>query len=190
MSYGTFIDRYKVTPQYVKEIPDIVAEDFRKNSNPIFNSHNFYNDFVNFLLDWENSPLNRKFYWGQNVDNYSRMCDGYDFDNDEDWLECVTKVFDFYATEVLINHNNYVDVINGKENLSNTKKQWTYKPDLEEWNGLKKKKRKIDYAENNPYEEYFSYEEEKKYRIAKHKKAQKKNAWKLYALEQQQQVEL
>ena len=190
MSYGTFIDRYKVPPQYVKEIPEVVAEDFRKNSNPIFNSHNFYNDFVNFLLDWENSPLNRKFYWGQNVDNYSRMCDGYDFDNDEDWLECVTKVFDFYATEVLINHNNYVDVINGKENLSKTKKQWTYKPELEKWNGLKEEERKIDYAENNPYEEYFSYEEEKKYKISRHKKIQKKNAWKLYTIEQQQQVEL
>ena len=164
MSYGAFMERYKVPPQYVKEVPEVVAEDFRKNSEPIFNSHNFYNDFVNFLFDWENSPLNRKFYWGDDINNYSRMCDGYDFNNDEEWLECVIKVFDFYVTQVLVNHNEYTDVLAGRENLSHTKKHWTYKAKIENWNGLDRDKRKIDYAENNPCDEYVSLKEKEELR--------------------------
>lgn len=184
MSYGAFIERYKVPPQYVKEIPNIVAEDFRKNSNQIFNSHNFYNDFVNFLFDWENSPLNRKFYWGEDVNNYSRMCDGYDFNNDEEWLECVIKIFDFYATQVLVNHNEYTDVLAGRENLTEKRKTWTFKENLSWYQGKKKKDRVVEYTENNESENFISYEELKKERIAKHKNKQERIAWQLYELEQ------
>ena len=183
MSYGAFIERYKVPPQYVKEVPDVVAEDFRKNSNPIFNSHNFYNDFVNFLFDWENSPLNRKFYWGEDINNYSKMCDGYDFNNDEEWLECVIKTFDFYATQILVNHNNYADVLAGRENLTEKRKTWIFREDLSYYQGKKRKDRVIEYTENNESENFISYEEIKKERIAKHKNKQEKIAWQLYEIE-------
>lgn len=184
MSYGAFIDRYKVPPQYVKEVPEVVAEDFRKNSEPIFNSHNFYNDFVNFLFDWENSPLNRKFYWGDNLDNYSRMCDGYDFNNDEEWLECVIKVFDFYVTQILVNHNEYTDVLAGRENLSTKHKTWFYKSHTNNYQGKYKSVGIIEYSENNECDNYFSYEEVKKEKIAKHKNIQNKIACNLYEIRQ------
>lgn len=184
MSYGAFIDRYKVPPQYVKEVPEVVAEDFRKNSEPVFNSHNFYNDFVNFLFDWENSPLNRKFYWGDNLDNYSRMCDGYDFNNDEEWLECVIKVFDFYVTQVLVNHNEYTDVLAGRENLSTQRKTWFYKGHTNNYQGKYKSVGIIEYSENNECDNYFSREEKKERQIAKHKNIQNKIAWNLYEIKQ------
>ncbi len=184
MSYGAFIDRYKVPPQYVKEVPEVVAEDFRKNSEPIFNSHNFYNDFVNFLFDWENSPLNRKFYWGDNLDNYSRMCDGYDFNNDEEWLECVIKVFDFYVTQILVNHNEYTDVLAGRENLSTKHKTWFYKSHTNNYQGKYKSVGIIEYSENNECDNYFSYEEVKKEKIAKHNNIQNKIACNLYEIRQ------
>ena len=189
MSYGAFIDRYKVPPQYVKEVPEVVAEDFRKNSEPIFNSHNFYNDFVNFLFDWENSPLNRKFYWGDNLDNYSRMCDGYDFNNDEEWLECVIKVFDFYVTQVLVNHNEYADVLAGRENLSTKHKTWFYKGHTNNYQGKYKSVGIIEYSENNECDNYFSYGEEKKKQIAKHKNIQNKIAWDLYQIKQLKEMQ-
>ena len=189
MSYGAFIDRYKVPPQYVKEVPEVVAEDFRKNSEPIFNSHNFYNDFVNFLFDWENSPLNRKFYWGDNLDNYSRMCDGYDFNNDEEWLECVIKVFDFYVTQVLVNHNEYTGVLAGRENLSTKHKTWFYKSHVNNYQGKYKSVGIIEYSENNECDNYFSYEEEKKKQIAKHKNIQNKIAWDLYEIKQLKEMQ-
>lgn len=177
MSYGAFIERYKVPPQYVKEVPDVVAEDFRKNSSPIFNSHNFYNDFVNFLFDWENSPLNRKFYWGEDVNNYSRMCDGYDFNNDEEWLECVTKVFDFYATQVLVNHNEYADVLAGRENLTGKRKTWELKLQS-------KKEIKLEMNENNENENFYEYGEERKEIEEKHKKLQEQIAKNLFEIRQ------
>ena len=189
MSYGAFIDRYKVSPQYVKEVPEVVAEDFRKNSEPIFNSHNFYNDFVNFLFDWENSPLNRKFYWGDNLDNYSRMCDGYDFNNDEEWLECVIKVFDFYVTQVLVNHNEYTDVLAGRENLSTQRKTWFYKGHTNNYQGKYKSVGIIEYSENNECDNYFSNEEEKKRQIVKHKNIQNKIAWDLYEIRQLKEMQ-
>lgn len=177
MSYGAFIERYKVPPQYVKEVPDVVAEDFRKNSSPIFNSHNFYNDFVNFLFDWENSPLNRKFYWGEDINNYSRMCDGYDFNNDEEWLECVTKVFDFYATQVLVNHNEYADVLAGRENLTGKRKTWELKLQS-------KKEIKLEMNENNENENFYEYGEERKEIEEKHKKLQEQIAKNLFEIRQ------
>lgn len=189
MSYGAFMERYKVPPQYVKEVPEVVAEDFRKNSEPIFNSHNFYNDFVNFLFDWENSPLNRKFYWGDNLDNYSRMCDGYDFNNDEEWLECVIKVFDFYVTQVLVNHNEYADVLAGRENLSIKHKTWFYKSHTNNYQGKCKSVGIIEYSENNECDNYFSYEEEKKRQITKHKNIQNKIAWDLYEIKQLKEMQ-
>ena len=189
MSYGAFIERYKVPPQYVKEVPEVVAEDFRKNSEPIFNSHNFYNDFVNFLFDWENSPLNRKFYWGDNLDNYSRMCDGYDFNNDEEWLECVIKVFDFYVTQVLVNHNEYADVLAGRENLSTKHKTWFYKGHTNNYQGKYKSVGIIEYSENNECDNYFSYGEEKKRQITKHKNIQNKIAWDLYEIRQLKEMQ-
>lgn len=189
MSYGAFMERYKVPPQYVKEVPEVVAEDFRKNSEPIFNSHNFYNDFVNFLFDWENSPLNRKFYWGDNLDNYSRMCDGYDFNNDEEWLECVIKVFDFYVTQVLVNHNEYADVLAGRENLSTKHKTWFYKGHTNNYQEKYKSAGIIEYSENNECDNYFSYEEEKKKQITKHKNIQNKIAWDLYEIKQLKEMQ-
>ena len=177
MSYGAFIERYKVPPQYVKEVPDIVAEDFRKNSNPIFNSHNFYNDFVNFLFDWENSPLNRKFYWGEDVNNYSRMCDGYDFNNDEEWLECVIKIFDFYATQVLVNHNEYADVLAGRENLTEKRKTWKLKLQS-------KKEIELEMNENNENENFYEYGEERKEIEERHRKLQAQIAKNLYEIRQ------
>ena len=189
MSYGAFMERYKVPPQYVKEVPEVVAEDFRKNSEPIFNSHNFYNDFVNFLFDWENSPLNRKFYWGDDINNYSRMCDGYDFNNDEEWLECVIKVFDFYVTQVLVNHNEYADVLAGRENLSTKHKTWFYKGHTNNYQGKYKSAGIIEYSENNECDNYFSYEEEKKKQITKHKNIQNKIAWDLYEIKQLKEMQ-
>lgn len=177
MSYGAFIERYKVPPQYVKEVPDVVAEDFRKNSSPIFNSHNFYNDFVNFLFDWENSPLNRKFYWGEDINNYSRMCDGYDFDNDEEWLECVIKIFDFYATQVLVNHNDYADVLAGRENLTEKHKTWILKLQS-------KKEVELEMNENNASENFYGYGEERKEIEERHKKLQAQIAKNLYEIRQ------
>lgn len=189
MSYGAFMERYKVPPQYVKEVPEVVAEDFRKNSEPIFNSHNFYNDFVNFLFDWENSPLNRKFYWGDDINNYSKMCDGYDFNNDEEWLECIIKVFDFYVTQVLVNHNKYTDVLGGKENLSTERKTWFYKSHTNNYQGKYKNVGIIEYSENNECDNYFSNEEKKKRQIAKHKNIQNKIARDLYEIRQLKEMQ-
>lgn len=177
MSYGAFIERYKVPPQYVKDIPEPVAEDFRKNSNLIHNSHNFYNDFVNFLFDWENSPLNRKFYWGESIDNYSRMCDGYDFNNDEEWLECVTMVFDFYATKILIEKNEYSKVLAGMENLTEKKKTWKCKTK----SGTVVE---VEMNENNQFENYYSYGEEREEIEKEHKRIQNAIAKNLYEQKQ------
>lgn len=166
MSYGAFIERYQMPPQYVKDIPELIAEDFRKNSNLIHNSHSFYNDFVNFLFDWENSPLNRKFFWGDDINNYSRMCDGYDFNNDEEWLECITKVFDFYATKILVEKNEYSKVLSGMENLTDREKTWSY------WRKGMKKPVEFQIESNNEFDRFYQFGEYKKELKEKHKKIQ------------------
>jgi hypothetical protein len=166
MSFRTFIESFESSPQRIQNVPDELANYFEKKGTFIHNTRNFISDFVLFIQDWENSPLNRRTYWADKKNNNSKLCDGYNFNNDEEWLECITMVFDFYCTKVLVEYNDYADVLRGKENLSLCKKTWNFKGKFGKWTT-------IEMQEDKESENYYNYEENKIRRSINHKGLQK-----------------
>lgn len=118
MDFNQFTNVFNVPPERNNDVSDANAEVFENKGNLTWNSRSFISDFVKFVLNPTHSPLNRKFYWNGEEDIYDNMLDGYDLDNDEEWLEAVTYIFDFYATQVLVNHEKYKTVLMGAEGLT------------------------------------------------------------------------
>ena len=148
MDFFNFSYTFNTPPTRNNDVSDENAEVFEDNGRLVWNSRSFISDFVKFVLNPIQSPLNRKFYWNGEEDIYTRMCDGYDLDNDEEWLECVVNVFDFYATKVLVEYEDYKSVLFGAEGL--LKVHWTV---------VDKKLGCVSVASNDPKEVYMSYED-------------------------------
>ncbi len=122
MDFNQFTNVFNVPPERNNDVSDVNAEVFENKGKLIWNSRSFISDFVKFVLDPTHSPLNRKFYWNAEEDIYDNMLDGYDLDNDEEWLEAVTYIFDFYCTKILCENVRYITVLNGAEGLSYKKR--------------------------------------------------------------------
>lgn len=122
MDFHQFTNVFNIPPERNNDVSDEDAEVFENKGKLTWNSRSFISDFVKFVLDPTNSPLNRKFYWNVEEDIYDNMLDAYDLDNDEDWLEAVTYIFDFYCTKILCEKESYFMVLNGTENLSNKRR--------------------------------------------------------------------
>lgn len=148
MDFFNFSYTFNTPPTRNNDVSDENAEVFENNSRLVWNSRSFISDFVKFVLNPLQSPLNRKFYWNGEEDIYSRMCDGYDLNNDEEWLECIVNVFDFYATKVLVEYEDYKSVLLGAEGL--LKYHWLVKK-----NGVGY----VSVASNDPKEVYMTFED-------------------------------
>lgn len=148
MDFFNFSYTFNTPPTRNNDVSDENAEVFENNGRLVWNSRSFISDFVKFVLNPLQSPLNRKFYWNGEEDIYSRMCDGYDLNNDEEWLECVVNVFDFYATKVLVEYEDYKSVLLGAEGL--LKCHWLVK---------KKRVGYVSVESKDPKEVYMTYED-------------------------------
>ncbi len=122
MDFVSFADVFNVSPERNNDVSDKDATIFENKGKMVWNSRSFISDFVKFVLNPENSPLNLKFYWDVEKDIYDKMLDGYNLDNDEEWLEAVTYIFDYYCTKILCENESYFGVLNQTETLSNVKR--------------------------------------------------------------------
>lgn len=148
MDFFNFSYTFNTPPTRNNDVSDENAEVFENNGRLVWNSRSFISDFVKFVLNPIQSPLNRKFYWNGEEDIYSRMCDGYDLNNDEEWLECVVNVFDFYANKVLVEYEDYKSVLLGAEGL--LKYHWQVK---------KKRVGCVSVESKDPKDIYLTYED-------------------------------
>lgn len=119
MDFVSFTDVFNVSPERNNDVSDENATIFENKGRMVWNSRSFISDFVKFVLNPEDSPLNLKFYWDMKKDIYDKMLDGYNLDNDEEWLEAVTYVFDYYCTKILCENESYAKVLSGRKNLCN-----------------------------------------------------------------------
>ena len=122
MDFVSFADVFNVSPERNNDVSDENATIFENKGRMVWNSRSFISDFVKFVLNPEDSPLNLKFYWDVEKDIYDKMLDGYNLDNDEEWLEAVTYVFDYYCTKILCENESYFGTLNQTETLSNVKR--------------------------------------------------------------------
>ena len=118
MDFHQFTSIFNSPPERDNDVSSTNAEIFENKGNLIWSSRSFISDFIKFVLNPVQSPLNQRFYWNMEEDIYDNMLDGYDLNNDKEWLEAMIYIFDFYCTKILCENESYIGVLNGAEKLS------------------------------------------------------------------------
>lgn len=122
MSYNAYKDNFGVFPTRNQQLSDEETEIFETKGRLVYEERNFFTDFVKFVQDPLHSPLNRKFYWNAEDDIYDLFTDGYDLNDDEDFLKCCKDLITMYLEKCCIQGHSYARVIAYREDLSDTKR--------------------------------------------------------------------
>ena len=135
MSFTDFISHFNRVPGRNNDVSAEDGKDFSFHSKVMFDSRNFIEDFMKFVVDPKHSDINRKeyvsFYW----DIYNRMLDKYDFSDDRQFLQAVFETFCFYVDCILVKNKDYKIVLQQRENKS-YKPRVAYTSDLESYNHI------------------------------------------------------
>lgn len=118
MSLKHYRETFGQVPNKDKEISDDDEKKFSSQCSSIGCGGCFYSEFVKFVYNWDNSKINRKFYWDKKNNIYDNFCDAYDFNNDESYIACITAVVDFYFKSMYINANSFDDIIECREDVA------------------------------------------------------------------------
>lgn len=101
---------------------DILTKDEEKCFNSSCSSFGcggcFYSELVKFVLGDMSSKLNSKFYFSRKKNLYSAITDGYDLDNDEDFMQCIANMTKFYFNKCLLGYNTLDEVIEYKDDVA------------------------------------------------------------------------
>lgn len=122
MSYNQYKDVFGKFPVRKQQLSDEETEIFEKKGHLVYEERNFFTDFVKFVQDPLHSPLNRKFYWNGEEDIYDLFTDGYNLNDDEDFLICCKDLITMYLKKCCKDNNSYAKVLACREGLSTLKK--------------------------------------------------------------------
>lgn len=135
MSFPDFISRFNRVPDRNNDVSEDESRTFSFHSKVTFNSRNFIEDFMKFVVGPEHSDINRKeyvsFYW----DIYHRMLEKYDFSDDRQFLQAVFEAFCFYVDLILVKNKDYKIVLEQREDKSNVPRV-AYNSNGEEYNHI------------------------------------------------------
>ena len=135
MSFTDFISHFNRVPDRNNDVSEEDSKDFSFHSKVMFDSRNFIEDFMKFVVDPKHSDINRKeyvsFYW----DIYNRMLDKYDFSDDRQFLQAVFEAFCFYVDWILVKNKEYKIVLQQRENKSPVPRV-AYTTDFEQYNHI------------------------------------------------------
>ena len=156
MSYNEYKNNFGVFPTRNQQLSDEETEIFETKGRLVYEERNFFTDFVKFVQDPLHSPLNRKFYWNAEEDIYDLFTDGYDLNDDADFLKCCDDLITMYLEKCCRQGYSYAEVLSCHEGLS-----------------FKKKPRHYAFGEfdfvvsPDPKEVYFTWEEALEYKRQK-----------------------
>ena len=119
MSFPDFISYFNRVPDRNNDVSEDKSNVFSFHSEVMFNSRNFIEDFMKFVVDPEHSDINRKEYVSFYRDIYHRMLEKYDFSDDRQFLQAVFEAFCFYVDWILVKNKDYKIVLEQRENKSN-----------------------------------------------------------------------
>lgn len=119
MSFPDFISHFNRVPGRNNDVSEDESNVFSFHSEVMFNSRNFIEDFMKFVVDPEHSDINRKEYVSFYRDIYYRMLEKYDFSDDRQFLQAVFEAFCFYVDWILVRNRDYKVVLQQRENKSN-----------------------------------------------------------------------
>lgn len=135
MNFHDFISHFNRVPDRNNDVSEEDSRNFSFNSKVMFDSRNFIEDFMKFVVDPKHSDINRKeyvsFYW----DIYNRMLDKYDFSDDRQFLQAVFEAFCFYVDWILVKNKEYKIVLQQRENKSPVPRV-AYTTDFEQYNHI------------------------------------------------------
>lgn len=78
----------------------------------------FYSELVKFVLGDMSSKLNRRFYFSRQKNIYSDFIDGYDLNDDEDFMKCIGDMTTIYFNKCLLGYNTLDEVVEHKEDVA------------------------------------------------------------------------
>ena len=126
MSYFNYKETFGAYPERSNDVSDEFADTFIKKSRLIFDDENFYTLFMDFVLCPEKSPLNIKFYWDGENGIYDLFTDGYDLDDDADFMQCCKDLLLYYYENCLNKGYSLKEVMAGFVGLTHTRKWKKY----------------------------------------------------------------
>lgn len=148
MSYDAFADTFGYAADRNQNVQDEDADLFEKKGHLVYEERNFFTDFVEFVQNPLHSPLNRKFYWNADENIYDLFTDGYNLNDDKDFLRCCNDLITMYLEKCCKQGHSYAEVLAYREDLSNIKRVREYA------------KGKFDFvASLDPKEVYYSKKE-------------------------------
>lgn len=122
MTFPDFILRFNRVPGRNNDVSEGEGNAFSFHSKVMFNSRNFIEDFMKFVVNPAHSDINRReyvsFYW----DIYHRMLEKYDFSDDRQFLQAVFEAFCFYVDWILVKNKDYKIVLEQRENKTDVPK--------------------------------------------------------------------
>lgn len=116
------IEKFKKEFNRYPKKNDVLTKDEEKRFNSGCNSFGcggcFYSELVKFVLGDMSSKLNLRFYFSRQKNLYSDFTDGYDLNNDEDFMKCIADMTTLYFNKCLLGYNTLNEVVEGKEDVA------------------------------------------------------------------------
>ena len=122
MSYFNYKETFGAYPERSNDVSDEFADTFIKKSRLIFDDENFYTLFMDFVLCPEKSPLNIKFYRDGENGVYDLFTDGYNLDDDADFMLCCKSLLLYYYENCLNEKYSLKEVMSGFVGLTRYRK--------------------------------------------------------------------
>lgn len=101
---------------------DVLTKDEEKKFNSKCSTFGcggcFYSELVKFVLGDMSSKLNLRFYFSRQKNLYSDFIDGYNLDNDEEFMKCIADMTTLYFKKCLLGYNTLNEVVEGKEDVA------------------------------------------------------------------------
>ena len=164
MSYTTYKNVFGQFPERKQDIDDNFCNQFEKNGRQIYDEENIYTLFVDFVLDWQTSKLNKRFYWDVEHNIYDLFTDSYNMNDDEQFLQCCSDLLTLYLSGMTEKNLTIKDIIENREDLSemlipDVDENFYFKPEM------RKDPKTIYYSENEvSIEEVLVYKKEQQKR--------------------------
>ena len=111
MGFFDHVERYGRGSQRNNDVSRDDMKDFYWNSELMFYSRNFIEDLMKFIINPEDSLINRKQWVVRNENISTRLLDKYDLSDDKDFLKAVFEVFCDYVEIMLIRKMDYQDAL-------------------------------------------------------------------------------
>lgn len=111
MSFHDFVSNFGRIPGRNDDVSEDDMKNFHFHSKTMVNTRNFIEDFMKFIINPEDSVINRKQWIVYEEDISTNLLDKYDFSDDKDFLKAVFSAFCSYVEFILLKGYRYLDIL-------------------------------------------------------------------------------